>query len=100
MGAPPRGIRDLVFDLVTKVHDVEPVTGRKGPHPDDYRKDWSLFSTLIKDIQTADDWYLAYEAIHPFSDGNGRSGKILYNWLLGSLDEPVLVADYFGGNNP
>lgn len=49
---------------------------------------------------TADDFYLGFEAIHPFRDGNGRTGKILHNALLGTLDEPVLIADYFGGGNP
>lgn len=36
----------------------------------------------------------------PFADGNGRTGKILHNWLLGTLNDPVLVTDYFGGGNP
>jgi hypothetical protein len=49
---------------------------------------------------TADDFYLAFERIHPFRDGNGRVGKILHNWLLGTLHDPVLVRDYFGGGNP
>jgi len=49
---------------------------------------------------SADDFYLAFEYIHPFADGNGRTGKIIHNWLLGTLDNPVLVADYFGGGNP
>lgn len=54
----------------------------------------------IEGGMTADDFYLAFERIHPFVDGNGRVGKILHNWLLGTLDDPVLVADYFGGGNP
>jgi len=58
------------------------------------------FEEQVRDIKTADDFYLAYEWIHPFRDGNGRTGKILHNWLLGALDDPVLVHDYFGGWNP
>ena len=49
---------------------------------------------------TPDEFYLMFEAIHPFGDGNGRTGKVLHNWLLGTLDNPVLVFDYFGGGNP
>ena len=49
---------------------------------------------------TADEFYLEFEMIHPFGDGNGRTGKVLHNWLLGTLDKPVLVTDYFGGGNP
>ena len=53
-----------------------------------------------RDIFTADDFYLEFEYIHPFGDGNGRTGKVIHNWLLGTLKAPVLVADYFGGGNP
>lgn len=35
------------------------------------------------------EWFREYEEIHPFRDGNGRTGNILYNWLLGTLPEPV-----------
>jgi hypothetical protein len=52
------------------------------------------------DHPTADDFYLEYEGIHPWGDGNGRSGKVLHNFLLGTLDDPILVDDYFGGGNP
>lgn len=49
---------------------------------------------------TADDFYLEFERIHPFRDGNGRTGKVIHNWLLGRLSDPVLIFDYFGGGNP
>jgi hypothetical protein len=50
--------------------------------------------------QDADAFYVAFEKVHPFLDGNGRVGKILHNWVLGTLEEPVLVADYFGHGIP
>jgi len=100
MGAPALLVPALVGALV--VRTVPPERGRYGPHANDYRKSWSLdrFVELLNNVETVDDWYLAFEAVHPFCDGNGRTGKILYNWLLGTLKYPVLVDDYFGGGNP
>lgn len=99
MGAHPAKLKEFVPVLLTQVN-VEPVQERIGPHPDEYRSNWDKFEELVQQIKTADDWYLAYEAIHPFADGNGRTGKILHNWLMHTLDDPVLVADYFEGGNP
>lgn len=81
-GADWTVVPHMVADLWTHVNQVEPIQGRTGG------------------MHTADDFYLEFEIIHPFGDGNGRTGKLIHNWILGRLDDPVLVTDYFGhGNN-
>jgi len=94
MGVPYKDVPELVERLV----QVLPVA------PEMYRVGFDLTTTTVRtqfqNIRTADDWYILFQFIHPFGDGNGRTGKILHNWLLETLDDPVLVADYFGGNNP
>ena len=81
-GADYTQVPHMVTELWTHIEDIEPVQGR------------------TNGLNTADDFYLEFEVIHPFGDGNGRTGKLIHNWILGTLDKPVLVYDYFGGGNP
>lgn len=44
---------------------------------------------------TPDSFFYRYEKVHPFVDGNGRTGQVLFNWLLGTLETPEWAPNFF-----
>lgn len=43
---------------------------------------------------TPEEAYKSFEEIHPFVDGNGRVGKIIYNWKAETLENPTFPSTY------
>ncbi len=39
-------------------------------------------------------WIKAFLDIHPFQDGNGRIASLLFNWGMGTLNEPFPLPYY------
>lgn len=62
-----------------------------------------LLVGLFEAIDTYDDpilFYKAFESVHPFEDGNGRTGKIILNWLNGTLLDPIFPPSTLWGKHP
>lgn len=55
---------------------------------------------LMDTVQTMtpEEFAREYLEIHPWRDGNGRTSVILYNWLRGSLDDPIWFPNWW--NDP
>ncbi len=57
-------------------------------------------TSVIPSDTTPGEKYHIFELIHPFEDGNGRVGKIIYNYLRGTLNNPSFPPDFFGAGVP
>lgn len=96
-----------MYDVQTLGMLVEPTKNKRGLRQsgvqvgNSVKMDWQLVPTalaqLVENWREIDPerWFLEYEEIHPFIDGNGRTGQILYNWLRGSLGAPVFAPNYW-----
>lgn len=82
-------------------HDIEPFPG--GMRPADWTEvaalmtDWVSDAQLLVDLEPSAvpeslaDLHARFERIHPFLDGNGRTGRLILNLLLARLGYPPVI---------
>ena len=80
-----------------KKHDY--VTGREeiGAPPEDVKEEMDELFADLKDIPVekiltaAAFFHVKFENIHPFADGNGRTGRLVMNYLLVLHNHPPII---------
>src|SRR3989344_2173904 len=106
---------EITLELVEKIHDMllENIDERKGYRNHEIKILGQLFkpspARYVKaDVKLLLDWleknkgkmhplalvtffHHKFENVHPFSDGNGRTGRVLMNYILFSLNYPPFV---------
>jgi hypothetical protein len=70
--------------------------------PEDVERELTLLIDAWNEgrIEDADTFYRLFEEIHPFEDGNGRTGKVIYHLILGRLAYPQWPKNWWGISNP
>ena len=80
-----------------KHHDY--VTGKEeiGAAAEDVKEEMDELLAELQDISSANAltaaayFHAKFENIHPFADGNGRTGRLAMNYLLVMLDHPPII---------
>ena len=86
-------LSNLRPDIAGKFRKCEVTVGGSEP-PSFYTIPYKLKGLLNFTPKIEEDikrWHVEFEKIHPFEDGNGRTGRILMNWQRVKNDLPLLV---------
>ena len=72
IGALPEDVQEEMCDLLDDINGAERLTG-------------------LRALKAAAFFHAKFENIHPFADGNGRTGRLAMNYLLVINDHPPII---------
>lgn len=94
-------LNDLVLCSTHRIgYRQTPVSFRDGGTAADWWEVPHLMERLLsfQHEATPDEFTKQFLDIHPFADGNGRVGSLLWNILSGTIKSPVRMPNYYDGS--
>lgn len=92
-GVHARVLQHRQPDIAGEYRDVQVYVGdHVPPRPDVVESEIAeLLEWVPENAVEAIEWHVRFETVHPFADGNGRVGRLLYLWHCWRLGlEPVM----------
>jgi hypothetical protein len=87
-----QGYREVSISIGNPVRGYTPI----GVDPEVIPERMQMLVDSLDDMEALEG-YRAFEGIHPFLDGNGRTGKIILNWMNGTMINPIFPPEDFWG---
>ena len=86
-------MQNLNHRIAGKIRSVAVyIGGRTGANPASINHKLNeLVKIVPKTWEEIKQWHVDFETIHPFEDGNGRTGRIIMNWQRIKNNLPIIV---------
>jgi len=90
------GVHSIVLEGGGRYRDVDVRVGHyrapgHGQVPGLMKELVAKYSRRMSTIDRMIEFHVDFEMIHPFRDGNGRTGRVLLNWMLARAGYPPFV---------